>query len=358
MLTLKTMGLQAQDPVVSQFFSNKLYFNPSLTGYEEGTLFHLNYRRQNYLISGQRIEFTSNALGLQLDLPCVQSAVGFLYLDNIEAEGYLQWQSISTAYSWRSRSRPDRQGRDNEWRFGMRLAYNWRSLNWNNLVFDEEIDAVRGIMGPTNLPLPGDLRTNTDYFDLQTGLSWVYRKGENRLRVGASLHHLLRVEQTVLAADDTLPLRTTLHLSFLKNVNWKGAPLHFMPFVRLDLQKGGTLSLREAFYYQSLSYGLMVNTQSLPAVWGGVWLRSYQSFPSQPPTNSLIVSVGFEFPNRAPYEKARSIYRFGLSYDYPFSGLAAGGSNIFEVSLAIHFPTMGFRSCEDEGKRYMPAVKF
>ncbi len=353
-----SLGLQAQDPILSQYFSNKLYLNPSLCGYEGGTLVHLNYRQQNYSISGQLIEFTTNSLGMQMEFPCLQSALGLLYLDNVEAEGYLQWQSISTAYSWRSRARPDRQGRDMEWRFGLRLAYNWRSLNWDNLVFDEQLDAMRGIMGPTNLPLPGDLRSNTDYFDLQSGLSWVYRKRDNRFRIGLSLHHLLRLEQTVLAADDTLPIRTTVHLSYLHAWNRARGPVYMMPFVRLDLQKGGQLSLREAFYYQSLTYGLMIQTQTLPALWGGVWMRSYQSFSSQPPTNSLVVSIGVEFPNGGSYRQARSVYRFGLSYDYPYSGLAAGGSNIFEVSLAVHFPQFSLSRCVDDGKRYIPAAKF
>lgn len=165
-----------QDPVLSQYFSNKPLLNPSLTGYEGGTLVNLNFRQERYTLGGQLVEFNTNNLSAELDLPCLQSALALMYIDRVEGEGYLRWQSLSTAYAWRSRARPDRQRRDWEWRFGMRLAYNWRSLNWDNLVFSEQLDAMRGILGPTNLPLPGDLRSNTDYFDLQAGYSWVYHK--------------------------------------------------------------------------------------------------------------------------------------------------------------------------------------
>ncbi|MEL7531892.1 MAG: PorP/SprF family type IX secretion system membrane protein [Bacteroidota bacterium] len=346
-----------QDPVLSQYFSNKPLLNPSLTGYEGGTLVNLNFRQERYTLGGQLVEFNTNNLSAELDLPCLQSALALMYIDRVEGEGYLRWQSLSTAYAWRSRARPDRQRRDWEWRFGMRLAYNWRSLNWDNLVFSEQLDAMRGILGPTNLPLPGDLRSNTDYFDLQAGYSWVYHKGDNRFRLGLTLNHLLRIEQSVTAADDTLPMRTTLHTSYVRSMNINGMQLDLMPFVRLDIQQGNAISFRQAFRYQALTYGMIVNTHSMPSLWGGVWLQSYQSFESQPTVHALVFQVGFEFPVGKSQHKS-SVYRFGLSYDYPFAGLAAGGSNIFEVSLAVHFPQLDLGRCIRNKKRYIPAAKF
>lgn len=346
-----------QDPALSQYFSNKTLLNPSLAGYEGGTLVNLNYRQERYSISGQSVEFDTNNLSAELALPCLQSALALMYIDRVEGEGYLRWQSLSAAYAWRSRARPDRFKRDWEWRFGMRLAYNWRSLNWDNLVFSEQLDAMRGILGPTNLPLPGDLRTNTDYFDLQAGYSWIYRKGDNRFRLGLTLNHLLRIEQAVTAADDTLPMRTTLHTSYVHSLKIKQMKLYVMPFVRMDIQQGGAISFRQAFRYQALTYGLIVNTRTMPSFWAGAWLQSYKSFASQPSVHAMVFQVGFEFPV-GKYRQNRSVYRFGISYDVPFVGLAAGGSNILEISLAIHFPNSAPGRCGRGEKRYIPAAKF
>lgn len=358
MLLLLPWLTRAQDPHLSQFLSNKTLLNPSLAAYEGGMLWNLNYRQERYTIQGQLVQFNTNNLSGEFDLPCLQSALGLMYIDRIEGEGYLRWQSISTAYAWHSRARPDRYKRDWEWRFGMRLAYNWRSLNWDNLVFSEQLDAMRGILGPTNLPLPGDLRTNTDYFDLQAGYSWIYRKGENRFRVGLTLNHIMRIESAITAADDTLPLRTTLHTSYLHSLDWQGMALQLMPFVRMDVQQGEAISFRQAFRYQSFTYGAIVGTRTMPAFWGGAWLQSYQSFANQPTAHALVVQLGFEIPSGQRSARPKAVYRLGISYDLPIAGLAAGGSNIFEVSLAAHFPQAGGRRCGQSGRRYIPGARF
>ncbi|MEL6846619.1 MAG: type IX secretion system membrane protein PorP/SprF, partial [Bacteroidota bacterium] len=113
LLLLANKSLQAQDPILSQYYTNKIYLNPALTGFEGGTTVNMNYRNQWYAIAGNLAQFTTNSAAVDVELPCIQSAFGLIYVDNLEGEGRLRWQSLGLSYAWRSR--PQQSQIANDW---------------------------------------------------------------------------------------------------------------------------------------------------------------------------------------------------------------------------------------------------
>ncbi|MEO0473032.1 MAG: type IX secretion system membrane protein PorP/SprF, partial [Bacteroidota bacterium] len=53
-------NVQAQDPLLSQYFINKAYLNPALTAFEGGMGLGMQYRRQQYQVGGSNVVFTTN----------------------------------------------------------------------------------------------------------------------------------------------------------------------------------------------------------------------------------------------------------------------------------------------------------
>lgn len=364
-------SLMAQDPILSQYYTNKIYLNPALTGYEGGTTFNMNYRNQWYSIAGSLAQFTTNSAAVDVELPCIQSAFGVIYVDNMEGEGRLRWQSLGLSYAWRSR--PQRQQLANDWElsFGLKGTFDWRSLDWSQLVFSDQLDAIQGILGPSAVPTPVNGLSLAQSFDLDFGTAFVYQFDDDRLRAGLTLNHLVRIDPSPLLLEDTLPIRATLDLSFVKNIEWGGASYHLVPMFKFDLQRSSarwrdsTVFLNglinnpfDGFWYRSFQYGAAFSFQKAPGLWGGVWMHSRYGQDNRFNTNSLIVALGMEFANDPVFKHADNTYRFGLSYDYNMSGIRSEGGGTYEASLVINFGKATLMNCDPVRRRRYTCPKF
>ncbi|MEL6591134.1 MAG: PorP/SprF family type IX secretion system membrane protein, partial [Bacteroidota bacterium] len=321
LLLLANKSLQAQDPILSQYYTNKIYLNPALTGFEGGTTVNMNYRNQWYAIAGNLAQFTTNSAAVDVELPCIQSAFGLIYVDNLEGEGRLRWQSLGLSYAWRSRPQQSQIANDWELSFGLKGSFDWRSLDWSQLVFSDQLDAIQGIIGPSAVPSPTGGMSVARAFDLDFGGAFVYQFGEDRLRTGVTLNHLVRIDPSPLLLEDTLPVRTTIDLAYVKNIRWGNASYHLVPMLKFDMQRssarwrdstalfGGLLSNPfDGFWYRSVQYGVAFSFQKAPGLWGGVWMNSRFGPQNRFNTNSFIVALGMEFANDPDFRHADRTY--------------------------------------------------
>lgn len=354
--------LQAQDPILSQYYTNRMYLNPALTGDELGSTVSLNHRNQWFRVAGRDAQFTTNSVTADIGAPCLQSAVGICYMDNTEGEGYLKLQRVGVSYAWYSKLGTRSSNQDFQIRLGMKASYNWRSLDWSNFRFSDQLDAIYGVVGPTALAIPADLRSFTNYADFGAGgaMHWRHRQN-NRLTVGAAFHHLVRIDNSLAFLDDTLPVRTTFHATYVHSQNFGGGTYFLVPMLKVDLQRaaaGGFFD--DGFLYRSIMYGVAFSFQENPGLWGGVWLHARNGLPNQDDINSLILAIGTEVGDGHHGKRSSDVntFRIGLSYDYNLSGLRSDGGGVVEVSLTMNFGNARLLSCEPRRNGRMPCPKF
>lgn len=346
--------LYAQDPIFSQYYTNKMYLNPALTGFEGGMTINTNYRNQWYRIDGRDAEFTTKSVGVDFDIPCQKSSFGLLYVDNIEGIGEFRRQRLGLSYAFRPRPQSGRLFDEFEWAIGIKTAYSWQSINWNRFIFSDQLDVfgptggLSGFTPPENQP--------GGYLDLGLGgyMMWKSREG-NRLRVGAAASHV--ISPAILSVEDVLPLRLTVHGSYAFVIK-SGSKRKFevIPMFKLDMQQASEAdttrfrALFTSFWYRSVQYGVAFNVAQTPGVWGGIWYQSRHelfadpgSIPSKNNIGSLIAAAGVEFGD----EGEGNSYRLGLSYDYNIHGnVFRGGGGTLELSFVMNFDNAQIIDCK------------
>lgn len=353
------INAMAQDPIFAQYFTNRLYLNPALAGFEGGTTVNMNYRNQWNRIGGPNSKFTTQSVAIDMEAPCLQSAFGLVYFDNVEGEGYLRWQSAGMVYAWRMRPEKNAYEQKLDFSVGMKGTYNWRSLNWDNLVFSDQLDAIYGNIGPSQINLQNDLFDRGQFFDFDLGMDFNYKiSDERRIQLGVVANHLVQINNSVFSQEDTLPMRFTLHASYIHSVNFGGRRnYHLVPMIKLDMQKASIPNFGAGFLYRSIDYGVAFSVQGLPGIWGGLWLHTRNFLPDNRNTNSLSAALGWEFGND-PKAISPQSYRVGMSYTYDFTGVRSDGGGIFEVSLVMNFADVHLFKCDSRRRGSLPCPKF
>ncbi|MEM6264615.1 MAG: PorP/SprF family type IX secretion system membrane protein [Bacteroidota bacterium] len=363
--------LHAQDPIFMQYYANKLYLNPAFAGYEPGLSFNGNFREQWIPVEGQNAKFQTTSAALSLEVAKLQSGFGLLYLDHTEGAGMLRLQSAGILYAFRSRTCGQQFEDEWEFSFGLRATYNWRQLNWENLVFSDQLDAIYGIVRPTSAPVPDDLLSQNNYYDLDAGIlvDRYFNKGTNSeriLRLGFSLSHIVRAEGNVAEIDDTLGVRLNLHAtleltSFNENT---GKPYNVAGLFRMELQPSTTES--NAAWYRQVNMGVAVysrqnsDSRKSPSVYGGLFLNNSLFFNRDTEAdvrnmNAVTLLAGYEFPIAAN----DNLLSFGISYSYDYSGLRSNSGGIWEVSTNLNLPGGGLMPCKRKsGKNGPPCPRF
>lgn len=312
----------AQDHVYSQFFNAPNYLNPALNGQFNGDLrFNMIYRSQwtnlpdplNYYTFA--VDYQVPRFGGGFGLMATQSSEGIAYFKKTNISGIYSYSVIfdSGALS-----------------FGLQAGLTNRSIDFEKLVFSDQIDPETGIIpGSTSSAssLPYNRRS---FFDAGAGINLV--KGD--LMIGFAVQHLNKPDQSFTGTKATLAPRYNGHLSYkiLTNTYIDDAPA-IIPSVVYFQQ--GTV--------KSYSGGLQFKTRNVNL---GVWYRG-DGDQHDAVVFSLILDL---FPRRDTYDKLR----IGMSHDATLSKISWGktaGTTEGALNYEITFPRSYRPSNENSGKR-------
>ena len=134
-----TNEVKAQDPAFSQFFANPLYLNPAMAGTGScngGGRVALNYRNQWPSLPGT---FITTSASYDQHFDNIGGGVSLLLLDDRAGEGLLRSQTVSAGYSFQLDV-----NRKFTMRFGIEGQYGQRSIDWQRLRFEDQIDESKG----------------------------------------------------------------------------------------------------------------------------------------------------------------------------------------------------------------------
>ena len=289
-----------QDIHFSQFYNSPLNLNPSLVG-----AFNGDFR----FVGNQRTQWSSvtapyATFGLSADANSVAGTpvgVGLsMYNDRAGDSDFSTLQiGLGVSYKLTIDSSQNIQ-------FGIQPAYTLRSINYNDLKFDNQYN---GSFYDANLG-NGETFANSgeNYFNLHAGISY-HKIIDQRKEIngGIALHNLVKPQQTFFNADIPLHQRITLHAGGLFKVSDK---VDVLPNISFQKQH----KFKEIIFGGQGKYHL--NNGNYKAIYGGIWYRN---------SDATYFNVGLDYAD----------FHFGISYDLNLSSLSVASHNRggFEFSV-------------------------
>ncbi|MEM7655380.1 MAG: PorP/SprF family type IX secretion system membrane protein [Bacteroidota bacterium] len=382
-LSLSPTQLMGQDPILTQYFFNKLYLNPAYAGYEGGLVVNSSLRRQWNRIDGVGgTGYRTQMVGASMALPSLMSGVGLQYVHHVEGPGNLVWHRAGLAYAFRSRNCKSRRVR-NELNLGFRMSANWTGLNTqSDFTFGDQYHPVRGLVNETNAPNDLAVFPGQAFMDLDLGAVYLHplrrRKRKRRLpnaeanyvRLGLVANHLPVRNASVSGFLNALPMRYTLHNEWI----FRYGNNQFVPMLKVEAQPASSLLLagtedRFWAWHQQIGFATTVYDDTDRGIWFGAWYHGralphggdsssiFFPQPRQPEgdyslsqhIHSISVAFGGELPLHETVSGSviRQNLRFGISYDYQFSGITNDGTGILELSLILNVKNFGKGSAID-----------
>lgn len=295
---------QAQDAQWSQFYANPLYLNPALSGVTDCGRINLNYRNQWPSLSNAYITYSAS---YDQNIAGINSGFGVILMSDRQGDGALVRSSISAMYSYHLKvSEPIVIS------FGVQGSYYMETLDWEKLVFADQIDPTTGNIDPSsNEQRPAN--ETVSVVDFSAGAVMGYY---DQWFVGVAVHHLTQPNISFYDnTDSKLPMKFTLHggvsINLTEGMLGGAGDKDWM----LEPQ----LIYMQQEHFRQLNFGLYVSRYPIIL---GAWFRSNFSNP-----DSFIALVGLKFSN----------IRVGYSYDFTVSNIGGSSGGAHEITFAWDF---------------------
>jgi type IX secretion system PorP/SprF family membrane protein len=305
--------IKAQDPNFSQFFMNEVYYNPALTGINDGLRMGTSYRN----LWGP-IPSKFNTGSVFVDGAGVNKmGLGLLASMDVEGEGKLRTTAIAGNYSYRML-----EARNFRLQLGIQGQYVRKQVDWSQLVFSDQMDEVFGNINSSSFIVPQmDI---TQYVDFGSGVALKFNaggktSGQNKTMTGTfglAVHHLAQPKDAFVGGGiGYLPRKLVVHFeSKIISPSVIYAP---------------------AFIYEKQSnittFQAGLNFSKLN-MFAGVWFRN-RSFTFSPRNyDSFIFNIGL-----SKKTKNNTKLRMGYSYDFTVSRLQTSSFGTHEISLVMEW---------------------
>ncbi|WP_316828360.1 PorP/SprF family type IX secretion system membrane protein [Pedobacter miscanthi] len=303
----------AQDHIYSQFYNAPIYLNPALTGQFEGDLrFNALYRNQ---WTGLASDYSYMTASGDLNLKRLNSGIGIIFNRSSEGTAYLVKNNIAVSYSYII------GGDDFALSFGLQGGITNQKLNWDKLVFGDQIDISTGYIPGS---ISGAERPSIDsryYFDANAGANLVVGK----FMLGLATHHLNRPDESLSGFQAKLPMRISANLSYK------------LTLVPDEYDRDGNYLIPSIVAYRqgnvsSYSAGMQYKYAGINA---GIW---YRNDGNSNGNDAIVFSVIFDIFNRRTNGEK---FRLGISHDATISKINysnTGGTSEIGVGYEKYFP--------------------
>ena len=304
----------AQDQNYSQFFNNDLYYNPATTGLYLGLRTSVNYRNQ---WTNLPYDFKSYNVAVDIAERALPGAggIGLLVHHNSEGEGLLEYTMAALNLSTRI---PINENLVTQ--FGVATAFAQRRINWDKLIFTDQLDDIHGVSSTSNFTPPEENNLVYPDFNVGTVLNYI---GENiNSRIGAAFHHIFTPKIGFVENESTLPMKFVAHgdVMFLVSDNSmfrkRSNDAKVNPGALFETQQGSSAFSLGLNGYKSLIYL-------------GVWYRNEDINTLN--VNYLIFMAGVNIPFND-----ESRIKVMYSYDYVMDKITTSGGT-HEISMIVEF---------------------
>lgn len=294
----------AQDPQFSQFYANPLFLNPAFAGSTECGRINLNYRNQ---WPGLSNAYSTYNASYDQSLSGINSGFGVLLMNDQQGDGALATTSASAYYVYKLKvSEPIMIN------FGVKAAYYQEKLNWDKLIFADQINSATGEISTTSSETqPSNFNISVVDFSVGTIMSYY-----DMFIIGVAVDHITQPQMSFYDNPDSkLDMKITTHASF--NINLSQGMLGGYHEDDIMLQPS-ILYMQQGKFHQ-INAGLYIN--KYPFVLGAYYRHNFQN------PDAVIALVGLSFNN----------VKFGYSYDITMSNVGGKAGGAHEISLAWDF---------------------
>ena len=299
--------LQAQDPQFSQYYAAPLYFNPAFVGINQKGRMGINYRTQWPNLDAN---FETFSAYFDYHFEDYYSSAGLIFTTDKAGSAGLKSNTIGFQYAYQAQI-------NYNWAFrsGVEAAYTFQDLNFEKLIFGDQLTSSGPNGNPTRDVFDNGL--NTQFFDLAFG-GVLYNPF---VWIGAAMHHVLEPNQSIAGANAPLPRRFSIHGGYKIPLNPAST--------RTDIRER---SITPSFNYRTqgdfdqLDMGAYF---TLNPILIGLWYRGLPIKNTDGITNneSLIFMLGIQSKQTT----------FGYSFDYTLSDLGIGTGGAHEISITYSF---------------------
>ena len=180
---------KSQDLDFSQYYNNPTYYNPAYVGLTMGLKSRLNYRRQWTGLSGDYHSYSFSADIAERSLPGA-GGIGIIANQSLAGKGVLKTNTIGIMPSVRIPI-----SKNAIFQLGALASVVTQQLNWDNLVFSDQLDPRWGNIYPTNFP--GAARDKVSFPDFSFGGIFQFKPSDDlEGTIGAAVHHLTTPNQS------------------------------------------------------------------------------------------------------------------------------------------------------------------
>jgi len=313
-LLLGLSPMQAQDVNFSQYFNNPTYYNPAYVGLSVGLKARLNVRKQWTGLSG---EYNSYAFSMDIadrNLPGA-GGLGFIASSEVQGIGLIKSTTVGIIPAVRIPI-----SRYSIFQLGALVSVVSNQLNWNNLVFADQLDPILGNVGASTFHNPGN--SSVVFPDFSIGGIYQFKQEHFVGTLGAAVHHITQPDQSFLQDVAPLQRKFVAHMDFV-----------------FDFQR------HRGFYYRARSFkinpGVLYQKQAnmnlfmmgvnayISNVYFGLWYRN-EIFHSTSFSN-LVWLAGMNIPLHNDDSRLKLMYSFDMS----ISGSTNFTGPSHEVSLIL-----------------------
>ena len=335
-----------QDPIISQFYNNPIYYNPAYTGSNPGMRARLNYRNQWNKLPTDYNNYTLAIDAAEPNLPGA-GGLGLVFQSDFDGFGNIKTTSASLVTSVKVEFSESFLAM-----YGLGASFVQKTSDWNGMVFSDQLDPRYGIVHSTAFQQPDFYKIY--YPDFGTGLlfrfcesSEYFKKIIATFSFGAQ--HVFRPDISFTGTNKIkLPVKMVITGDLLlDNDSEASGP-------RGNVQnKASSFKLNPGFLYErqgdmsNFSIGLNAYKSF---IYSGLWIRS-QSFTF---TNihDLIVMVGANIPFTE-----NSTIKVRYSYDYVLSGLRRSVGTTHEISLLYELSNFSIFGQKKSSTRVKPGTQ-
>jgi type IX secretion system PorP/SprF family membrane protein len=321
--------LKAQDPIFSQFYNNPIYYNPGYIGLNSGLRARLNYRNQ---WTGLPEDFKTYNFSLDVAERALPGSggLGLLATSDRAGTGTIKSTNVGIGTSARVPLSKNMIAQ-----MGFMFSYAQKTINWEELVFTDQLNARYGNIYQSAFESPASSRVS--YPDLSVG--GVYRFVARGLHssdiqgtIGGAVHHVFTPNESFIGLTSPLPRKLVITGDLV--IDGNGGSTSY-----LSRQKSSSgFKFNPGFQYEKQAdfstYAVGMNILK-SGIYFGAWLRNqdFNVFEAK----DVIFQIGVNAP-LSNETRVKIMY----TYDYLITDLRTAGRASHEISLVFEFDEFSF----------------
>jgi type IX secretion system PorP/SprF family membrane protein len=318
----------AQDASFSQYYLNRMYYNPAYTGIENTLSVNMHYRNQWNKLSTRFDNYTLSIDAAEPNLPG-SGGIGLIIQSDMDGIGNIKTTSATLATSVKILMSENLLTQ-----FGMNVGFVRKTVNWDNLIFSDQIDPRTGLNGSSSAFLQPDFNS-INYPDVGTGILLRYCEETDVIRnvvgtVSVSVQHVFQPNISFYQDDANLPIKLVVMGDVLLD-NIHGTTTRYDP-------KTPKFKINPGFFYEQqgrMSNFMLGVTGYKSYIYSGIWFRN-QSF-----TMAEMKDIVFMLGAYIPFGNDSRI-KIRYSYDYLLSDIRRIAGTTHEFSVIYELDGFSF----------------